>query len=288
MSFVYRYYDQAELERQLNARATVPDIMPILARYASESARMRAQLPCRLSVPCGASEPERLDIFPAATGGPSPIFVFLHGGYWRLLDSADSCFMAECLTRAGACVVAVNYALAPHITLAEIVWQCRAAVAWVHKHALEFGGDPARIHVSGSSAGGHLAAMLLAPGWESEFGVPNGLVAGATLLSGLYDLEPVRLGHPNEWLKLGAADVAALSPLLHLPERAVPVIVSYAPSETDEFKRQSEAYMAAAMARGCPVRFVPMPDTSHYDIVFGLADPENPLAQTVIEVMGLA
>ncbi len=288
MSFVYRYYDQAELERQLNARATVPDIMPILARYASESARMRTQLPCRLSVPYGASEPERLDIFPAATGGPSPIFVFLHGGYWRLLDSANSCFMAECLTRAGACVVAVNYALAPHVTLREIVRQCRAAVAWVHKHAPEFGGDRARIHVSGSSAGGHLAAMLLAPGWESEFGMPNDLVAGATLLSGLYDLEPVRLGHPNEWLKLGAADVAALSPLLHLPERAVPVIVSYAPSETDEFKRQSEAYMAAAMARGCPVRFVPMSGTSHYDIVFGLADPENPLARTAIEVMGLA
>jgi arylformamidase len=287
MSFVYRYYDQAELERQLNARATVPDIMPILARYASESARMRARLPCRLSVPYGASEPERLDIFPAAISGRSPIFVFLHGGYWRLLDSADSCFMAECLTRAGACVVAVNYALAPHVSLSEIVRQCRAAVAWVHKHAPEFGGDPARIHVSGSSAGGHLAALMLAPGWESEFGVPNDLVAGATLLSGLYDLEPVRLGHPNEWLNLSAADVAALSPLLHLPGRAVRVIASYAPSETDEFKRQSEAYMAAAMARGCPVRFVQMPGTSHYDIVFGLADPESPLARTVIEVMGL-
>jgi arylformamidase len=287
VTLVYRYYDQAELERQLNARATVPDIMPILARYASESARMRAALPCRLAVPYGPSEPERLDIFPAATRGPSPIFVFLHGGYWRLLDSADSSFMAECLTRAGACVVAVNYALAPHVTLAEIVRQCRAAVAWVHEHAGEFGGDPARIHVSGSSAGGHLAAMMLARGWESDFGVPNNFIAGATLLSGLYDLAPVRLGHPNEWLKLGAADVAALSPLSHLPERAVPIIFSYAPSETDEFKRQSEVYMAAAMARGCGVHFVPMPGTNHYDIVFGLAEPESPLAQKVIEVMGL-
>ena len=288
MSFVYRYYDQAELDHQLNARATVPDITPILARYASESARMRERLPCRLAVPYGASEPERLDIFPATASGPSPIFVFLHGGYWRLLDSSDSCFMAECLTRAGACVVAVNYALAPHVTLSEIVRQCRAAVAWVHKHAGEFGGDPAQIHVSGSSAGGHLAAMMLARGWESDFGVPNDLVAGVTLLSGLYDLEPVRLGHPNEWLKLGAADVAELSPLLHLPERAVPIIVSYAPNETDEFKRQSETYMAAMMARGCPVHFVPMAGTNHYDIVFGLAERASPLARMVIEVMGLA
>ncbi len=287
MTFVYRYYDQAELERQLNARATVPDITPILARYASESARMRASLPCRLAVSYGESEPERLDIFPAATKGSSPIFVFIHGGYWRLLDSADSSFMAEHLTQAGACVVSVNYALAPVATLAEIVRQCRAAVAWVHAHACEFGGDPTRIHVGGSSAGGHLAAMMLAPRWETEFGMPNNLVAGATLLSGLYDLEPVRLGHPNEWLKLGTADVAALSPLLHMPERAVPLVVSYAPSETDEFKRQSEAYMAAAVARGCPVRFVRMAGTSHYDIVFGLCERESPLAKAVSETMGL-
>jgi arylformamidase len=287
MTLVYRYYDQAELERQLNARATVPDITPILARYTSESARIRAGLPCRLAVPYGTTEPERLDIFPAATGEPAPIFVFLHGGYWRLLDSADSCFMAECLTKARACVVAVNYALAPTVTLAEIVRQCRAAVAWVHAHADEFGGDGTRIHVGGSSAGGHLAAMMLPPGWEADFGVPDNVVAGATLLSGLYDLEPVRLGHPNEWLKLSQADVVALSPLLHLPQRAVPLVVSYAPSETDEFKRQSEAYMAAAMARGCPVRFVPMPGTSHYDIVFGLTKRESPLAQAVIETMGL-
>jgi arylformamidase len=184
VTFVYRYYDQAELERQLNARATVPDITPILMRYASESAAMRVRLPCRLSVSYGASEPERLDIFTAATSGPAPIFVFLHGGYWRLLDSADPCFMAECLTAAGACVVAVNYALAPLVTLTEIVRQCRAAVAWLHEHAREFGGDPTRIHVGGSSTGAHLAAMMLAPAWEADFGVPDNLIAGATLLSG--------------------------------------------------------------------------------------------------------
>jgi len=102
---------------------------------------MRARLPCQLSVSYGAGEPERLDIFSAATKGPAPIFVFLHGGYWRLLDSADSCFMAECLTKAGACVVAVNYALAPFVRLAEIVRQCRAAVA-CHAHAGEFGVRP--------------------------------------------------------------------------------------------------------------------------------------------------
>jgi len=141
--------------------------------------------------------------------------------------------------------------------------------------------------VGGSSAGGHLAAMMLSPGWEPDFGVPNNLVAGATLLSAIYDLERVRLGHPNDWLRLTATDAAALSPLLHLPARAVPLVVSYAPTETDEFKRQSEVYMAAARARGCPTRFVSMHGTNHFDIVFGLADRESLLAQATIATMGL-
>ena len=103
-------------------------------------------------------------------------FTFLPYGMWARcsLSGAKRTFS-----------VAVNYALAPFVTLAEITRQCRAAVAWVHGHAREFGGDPSRIHVCGSSAGGHLAAMMLVPGWEADFGVPNNLVAGATLLSGL-------------------------------------------------------------------------------------------------------
>src|SRR5262249_26434245 len=88
MTFVYRYYDQAELERQLNARGTVPDIIPILARYASESARMRERLPCRIAVSYGTSEPERLDIFPAAKE-PSPIFVFFQSSAFRRARYAE-------------------------------------------------------------------------------------------------------------------------------------------------------------------------------------------------------
>jgi arylformamidase len=283
MTLVYRYYDQAALECQLNARGTVPDVAPFLARYAAESARMRASLPCRLGIPYGPTEPERLDIFPAAITG-APVFVFLHGGYWRALDSADSSFMAECFTKAGACVVAVNYALAPTVRLTEIVRQCHAALTWVRGNIAGFGGDPRRVHVAGSSAGAHLAAMMLADGSHQP---EAAFITGATLLSGLYDLEPVRLGHPNEWLELDASEVETLSPLRHPPRPRLPIVLSYAPSDTGEFKRQSECYVALAKARGCPVRFVPMAGTNHFDIVFGLADPASPLAQAVMETMGL-
>ncbi|MFC7607643.1 alpha/beta hydrolase [Teichococcus aestuarii] len=130
MTDTYRGMGRAALDREYNARATVPDIMPILAEYRARTEAAKAALPgARIGLPYGPTEPERLDIYPAATPGPAPVFVFIHGGYWRLLDAADSGFMAPYLTAAGACVVAVNYALAPAATLDEIVRQCRAALA---------------------------------------------------------------------------------------------------------------------------------------------------------------
>jgi arylformamidase len=285
---VHRYWDQEQLDIQLNARATVPDFWSIMERYAGESARMRASHPCRIGVKYGPGEAERLDIFPALPGrGPAPVFVFIHGGYWRLLDASDSAFMAGALLEAGACVVVVNYALAPAVTLDEITRQCRAALAFVHREAAGFGGDPARIHVSGSSAGGHLAGMLLAPGWHAEFGVPETVIHSASPLSGLFDLEPVRRSHVNGWLNLDEAAARRLSPLLHLPQRPVPLVMSYGASETEEFKRQSEAYAAACAALGCPVEIVMEPGSNHFDLPMRLMDPAAPLTRAVLRAMGL-
>jgi len=288
MTPAFRYWTAAELDVQLSARGTVPDIGPFVAEYARLTAAARASLPCAVGVPYGPSEPERLDVFPARAGtGPAPVFVYVHGGYWRALDAADSGFMAETFTAAGACVVAVNYALAPAVTMDEIVRQCRAALAWVHANIGAHGGDPARIHVAGSSAGGHLAAALAGSGWAPAMGLPDPPVAGATLLSGLFDLDPVQRGEPNGWLRMDAAEARRSSPIHALPAAPVPLVVSYAPNETDEFKRQSEIYMAAAAARGCPVTFVPCPGTNHFDIVLELAKPDSALTRAVLAVMDL-
>lgn len=283
MTDTYRGMDRAALDREYNARATVPDIMPILAEYRARTEAAKAALPgARIGLPYGPTEPERLDIYPAATPGPAPVFVFIHGGYWRLLDAADSGFMAPYLTAAGACVVAVNYALAPAATLDEIVRQCRAALAWLHGNIGRFGGDPARIHAAGSSAGGHLAAMLAAGGdWPAPLGLPPRPVAGATLLSGLYALEPLRLCHVNDWMRLDAAAAARNSPAL-LPPPDMPVILSVADTETAEFKRQTQDFAAF-----CGGETVAAPaGSNHFDIVFQLC-ADTPLSRAVLRAMGL-
>jgi arylformamidase len=284
---IYRYWDQAALDKQLNARATVGDITPFLDTYARESARMRSEVPCFTGVSYGLSADERLDYFPARQPG-SPIFVFIHGGYWRLLDAADSSFMAQMMVSAGAAVVAVNYALAPAASLDEIVRQCRAAIAWVWNNATAVNGDHKRIHVSGSSAGGHLGGMMLAGGWQADFGLPPHVVQSASLLSGLYDLEPVRLSYCNEWARLDEGAVERLSPLRHLPVQPVPLVLSYAPNETEEFKRQTEIYAAACTARGCPVEVVMEPGSNHYDLPLRFQDADAGLTRAALRSMGLA
>jgi arylformamidase len=288
MSLHYRYYDAETLDRQYNARATVADVWPILQTYRERTALARASLACHLGLRYGATPAERLDVFPAPPADqPSPVFVYLHGGYWRLLDAADSAFMAPAFTQAGISVVAVNYALAPDVSLDAIVRQCRAALAWVHGHIGEFGGDAARLHVGGSSAGAHLAAMLAAPGWQGQFNVPDNAVAGATLLSGLYDLAPLRMTHVNEWLQLDAPAAHRNSPIFHLPARPLPLVFSYAPNETDEFKRQTETYLAACRAVGCRCDFVAMPGTNHFDLVLATADPTTALTAAIFQTLGI-
>jgi arylformamidase len=288
-AYVFRDYDEAELARQVSARDTVEDFTLFTRAYAEHSARMRATLACHLDLAYGPSEAERLDIFPARAGsGPRPVFVFVHGGYWRMLDARDSSFMAETFTAAGAVVVAVNYALAPGARLGEIVRQCRAALAWVYRNIAAYGGDPARIHVSGSSAGGHLVGALLMPGWHADFGVPETIVHSASPLSGLFDLAPIRLSPVNGWLDLAPADVETMSPIRHLPAAPPPMVVAYAPSETGEFKRQSEIYAAAIAARGGEVEVIVEPGTNHFDLPMIFMDRTRALTQAVFTRMGLA
>ena len=136
----------AWFDAQYNNRARIPDHPAILARWASTSAVVRARLRCELDVPYGDAPSERLDIFPAARAG-APVLVYIHGGYWRALDKRDQSFVAPAFVDAGAMVVLPNHALCPTVTLQALVLQLVAAVAWVHRHAREHGGDPARLFV---------------------------------------------------------------------------------------------------------------------------------------------
>src|SRR5207248_3909418 len=236
---VFLHYDRAALDAEYNNRAKVKDAMDWIARYGAESARARAELPIRFDVPYGAHHAERLDVFPAAGAAPAPIHVFVHGGYWHRLDKADFSFVVRGLRPAGAVTVVANYGLVPSVDLDTLVAQCRSAVVWVHGHAGELGGDPRRIFVSGHSAGGHLVAMLLATDWAA-LGAPADVVKGGCAISGLYDLEPIRLCYLNDVLALTPEVARRNSPVTLPAPRPGSLVLALGGDEGPEYHRQTD------------------------------------------------
>ena len=212
---IYRGMSLTELDVQYDARGTVDDIVPFLAQYADLSAAAKRDLEVVEDIPFGPSAEEMFDLFPA--GRNAPVFVFVHGGYWRLLSKNESSFMASVLSARGIAVAAVNYALAPTVTLDESSARCAPPSAVFWHDADRYGIDRKRIHIGGSSAGGHLIGMLLADGGKLRPAVPADVIAGAVSASGLFDLEPVRLCRPNEWLQLDEQSARRNSPIHLIP-----------------------------------------------------------------------
>ncbi len=280
---LYRGMDAGELDRQYDARGTVDDIAPHIDRYKRLSAEARRDLEVICDLSFGSKPEETFDFFPA--GKDAPVFVFIHGGYWRLLSKDESSFFAKCCVAQGIAVAAVNYTLAPFASLDEIVRQVRAAITHIWHSAAEYGIDRERIFIGGSSAGGHLAGMLLSDKWQKACAVPQDVIAGAMSASGLFDLEPLRHCHPNEWIKLDAVSARRNSPIHHLPQTGCPLIVTWGGSETAEFKRQSNAYFTAWRQGGRPAIEFEVSDRNHFDIILDLADPDRDLARKLIAMI---
>ena len=224
---VFRDYGQEALDAQYNNRARVPEHQDIHAGYQARAAAVVEEFETRLDVSYGPSAEETLDIYlpenapENAQGAPSN--VFLHGGYWFSRHKNDFRFLAQGLARAGAVLVIVNYALVPSVDLDALVRQCRAAVAWTHGNADTFGGDKERIFVSGHSAGGQLTAMMMATEWPAfAGGLPADLIKGGCAISGIYDLEPIRLTFMQETLGFTPEQVARNSPIRLTPATSAP------------------------------------------------------------------
>ncbi len=273
-ALVYGTYSQSELNRQYDAAGTVPSVDPYFERFATESARERAKLENELDVAYGSGERERLDLFPATDSG-APLFIFIHGGYWRRLDKSFFSFVAGPIARAGGATAVINYPLAPEAALDQIVRSTQTALAWLAKNAHRANADPRRFFAGGHSAGGQLAGMLAA----------DERIRGIFPISGLFDLEPVRLSHVNEWMTLDSASAARNSPLLHLPAHKMQLIASAGGAETDEFRRQSRSYVEAWSKLGYPATLLEPAGHNHFSVVLEFADEESDLTQALLRML---
>lgn len=261
------------LERMYNNRMRVPDHADYYARWAAESALVRRSLPCDVDVAYGTAPGETLDVFPAARPG-APVVVFIHGGYWRGMDKSQHSFLVPSLRAQGAAVVVPNYALCPQVSIPQITLQMVLAVGWAWRNARRFGGDARRLVVIGHSAGGQLAAMMLACAWPTaQAGLPRDVVKAALGISGLYDLQPL-LHTPSlqEVLRLTPDQVAQASPArLPAPARGR-LIGVVGGDESGEYLRQNRLIQQAWGRERVPVASV-LAGLNHFSVLDSLAQP---------------
>lgn len=276
--------DLAWLERMYNNRMLVPANGAYMARWAETSAAVRATMPCMLDLRYGAGANETIDVFPAAAAhANAPVLVFLHGGYWRALDKSDHSFIAPAFTAEGICVVMPNYALCPGtpqqpVAVRDIVMQMVNALAWTWRHVAAYGGDPSRITVAGHSAGGHMAAAMLACHWPQVApDLPAQLVRNALSVSGLFDLTPlVRTPFLQGSLGLTEPEARALSPAFWPAPEQGELCALVGGAESDEFIRQNALIRDAWGRRTVPVCEV-LPGLHHFDVLDALAEPRHAL-----------
>jgi arylformamidase len=280
---VFRGYDQDALDLLYDTRRRVPEWQSYTDRFEARSAALRERLPDGVGLSYGPHPRQTFDLFlPEGVVRP-PVHLFFHGGYWRSGDKERYSYVAEPFIAAGAAAAIVEYALLPGVGMDELVRQCRASVTHVAEHAGELGVDGDRLFVSGHSAGGHIVGMLMAGGWEGA-----GLVRGGLGLSGLYDLEPIRLTYLNDTLALDRDTASRNSPVLLDPATDAPLSLAVGGDEGAEFLRQQESMQERWSGAGVPVDATVVPGDNHYTIVERMGDPRDPLVRTALSQMNLA
>lgn len=273
---LYRGMDRTALDAAYNNGAAVG--LDKRTRYVEDwTVRTKAlsQRPnARIDIRYGAAPRQRLDFWPSARKG-APTFVFIHGGYWHMSDKENYGFVAEGPLAHGLNVASVEYTLAPAIRLDGIVAEVRQAIQWVVGHLGELGAATDGIYVAGHSAGGHLTAMV-----ATEPGVK-----GAIPISGLFDLEPLRHNYIGEAVRMDEAEVQRNSPILHLPDKAPPLVITVGGDELPELRRQSEDYYAAWTKKGLRARYLPLAGHEHFSILEEFASPQGKLTTALLDLV---
>jgi arylformamidase len=263
-----------DYEAEYNNRARVPEHPAVMANWVRDAADYRERHPPRL-LRYGPGERNRIDLFADSSDGP--LVVFIHGGYWQALDGSSFSHCARGLNAHGISVAVPTYDLCPAVTVADIVVQMRMA-----SRELARLGHP--LVVSGHSAGGHLAACMLATDWPAfDATLPKNLVSAAYAISGLFDLPPLVGTSINKALQLDEASAKAASPLFSAPPARGSLDAIVGGNESAEYFRQSRT-IVEAWGRGIATRFGTVVDANHFTAIAPLADPDSPMVLRLKEL----
>ncbi|MEJ0070776.1 MAG: alpha/beta hydrolase [Pseudomonadota bacterium] len=269
---LFRGMDRAALDAAYNNRNAVGSarVEEFTGDWKLRSQKLRAARKPELDLRYGETPRERLDFY--ASGKPkAPTLMFIHGGYWQMNDKEDYNFIAEGVLAHGINAAIVEYTLAPTARMTQICAEIRRSVDWLLANLARLGGDPAKLYVSGHSAGGHLTSIAMS----------DSRLAGGVAISGIFELTPIRLNYLNDKLKLDEPEADLYSTIKQLPRKAGTLVVTVGGDELPELQRQSEDYAKAWTASGLKGKHQPLPGHDHFSILEELAHPEGKLTNAL-------
>jgi arylformamidase len=288
MATVYRTYDQESLDAAYNNRGRFPDTADCKNAQSMGSDEAKAAYECKLDVRFGDGEADLIDIYFGEGTGPRPIHVFFHGGYWKSNTKRDFGFVAKPFVPFGITTVVAEYPLIPTVRMDGLIDRCRAAMEWVWQNADSFGGNRDNITVSGHSAGGHITQMMMQTDWTSYGeGLSKDLVKAGCSISGVSDLEPVRLSFQNDELQFSAEEAREFSTLFMEPAHKGPLLAVCGSLEGEEFVRQTTALAEAWTSKGMDVECWVMDGKHHFTTINQYLDPDSKLSRKVREMAGV-
>jgi arylformamidase len=254
-----------------NHSAAVPNSAEYAPKWLAASAPLRAARPKLVDIPYAGKERTKWDLFPAKDAG-APCFVHIHGGYWQRNSREVFSCMAEGVAAHGWSAALPGYTLTPDASLTEIVAELRLALDWLKANGPEHGIAGPMI-LTGWSAGGHLAALLL----------DHPAIAGGCAISGVYELGPIRDTYLNEKVQLTDLEIETLSPL-RLPQTAKPLTITYGTRELDALVQSSRDLHAKRSTLHLPGDLVPATGHDHFTIMETLRSPTGMLTKCLQRV----
>lgn len=261
-------------------RGHVADFDGIVADIAARSAATRATVPMQANIAYGNAASEALDLFfPAEAATLRPVHIFIHGGYWRAFSKNDYSMVANTVVAAGAIAVIVDYALMPAVRMATLVDQVRRAKQWVLDNIAQYGGDPAKLTISGHSAGAHLATTL----FQHDRGPSR--VQSALLLGGLYDLKPLQKSFLKDEIALTDDEVAAFTPMKKQYDAGTSVMVLVGARETAPFHQQANSFARKLYGQGLAVSQRIVVSRNHMDSARDLGVPHSLTGRYLAELI---
>lgn len=277
---IYKQYDQESLDRQYNNRLNVPDHERHLTRWELLSREAEKKYKVVKNIPYGELPDEKLDIFSSEKPN-SKTLVFIHGGYWYKHVAADFYLIAEAFKAYGVTTVLIDYPLMPGYPMEQLVLSCRNAIHWVQHNISRYNGDAQEVYVSGHSAGGHLAAMMMVEG-KQAFAHP---LKGICAISGLYNLLPVQLCYVNEILKMDEETALRNSPVHLAPVTWCPLILAVGANETSEYLEQSRELYYAWTNQGVKAEILEIEGADHFSILETMINHSSPLHKAMWRLM---